>query len=51
MLDEPSLGLALAGAAVILGLIWAERRLATLLRDDSLDPTSPTYSSPRSSSE
>jgi putative membrane protein len=43
--------LALAGAAVILGLIWAERRLATLLRDDSLDPTSPTYSSPRSSSE
>lgn len=47
----PVLGLALAGAAVILGLIWAERRLATLLQDESLDPTSPTYSSPRSSSE
>jgi putative membrane protein len=45
------IGLALAGAAVILGLIWAERRLATLLRDDSLDPTSPVYSNPRSANE
>jgi putative membrane protein len=42
------IGLALAGAAVILGLIWAERRLATLLRDDSLDPMSSAYSNPRS---
>ena len=47
--------LALAGAAVILGLLWLERRLAGVLRDESLDPLAPAattdYSRPRSSSE
>ena len=54
------LGLAVAGAAVVLGLIWLERRLAHLLDDETLDPTthdtaalgSPDgYSRPRSASE
>lgn len=50
-----AVGLALAGAGIILGLVWLERRLAGVLHDEGLDPlagsaTAP-YSSPRSSSE
>jgi putative membrane protein len=49
------IGLALAGAAVILVLVWVERRLADVLRDESLDPlvggAADDYSTPRSSSE
>lgn len=40
-----AVGLAMAGAGVILGLIWLERRLATVLPDVDLDPR---QSSPRS---
>lgn len=40
--------LVLVGALVVLVLLWGERRLATLLRDPSLDPV---QSSPRSASE
>jgi putative membrane protein len=49
------IGLALAGAAVILVLVWLERRLADVLRDETLDPltggAADDYSRPRSSSE
>jgi putative membrane protein len=51
------IGLALAGAAVIVVLVWAERRLSLLLPDVEVDPTHPDLPeaagqlSPRSSSE
>jgi putative membrane protein len=38
--------LGLAGAAVVVGLLWVERRLATLLHDPELDPTQSSPSSP-----
>ncbi|MGB9375271.1 MAG: DUF368 domain-containing protein, partial [Jiangellales bacterium] len=51
------IGLALAGAAVIVVLVWAERRLSLLLPDVEVDPIHPDLPeaagqlSPRSSSE
>lgn len=39
--------LGLAGAAVVVGLLWVERRLAAVLRDPELDPTQASPSSPR----
>lgn len=46
-----AVGLALAGAGVIVGLIWLERRLARVLPDVEVDDLAAAQASPRSSSE
>jgi putative membrane protein len=45
-----AIGLALAGAGIILALIWAERRLSAALPDVEIDEAA-AHSSPRSASE
>lgn len=46
-----AVGLAVAGASVVLALLWIERRLARALPDVEIDDLSAAHSSPRSASE